>query len=323
MRVGIHAGNLRSGGAITHLTEFLGAAEPQTSRIKKIVVWGGEECLGPLPNRRWLEPRHVRELDRGLGRRAFWEITRLNHEAAHHCDILFVPGGTYLGKYRPFVAMSRNLLPFSPQELKSYGGSWRMAKYWLLAKTQVRTFQRASGIIFLSKYPRQVVLGRAGPVLGSIRNIPHGVAERFRKHPRSQKCLDSCTPERPFVLLYVSSLQRYKHHARVIEAVHYLRQEHGWPLKLLVVGHMTDERSRRDFEVAIARFDPRHEFVDYLGKVPFGELHEVYHQADAFVFASTCENLSNALIEAMAAGLPIACSSSQPMPEILDQLVGT
>src|SRR5262249_3464597 len=34
-------------------------------------------------------------------------------------------------------------------------------------------------------------------------------------------------------------------------------------------------------------------------------------------FASSCENMPNILLEAMSAGLPIACSKLGPMPEVL------
>jgi glycosyltransferase involved in cell wall biosynthesis len=57
--------------------------------------------------------------------------------------------------------------------------------------------------------------------------------------------------------------------------------------------------------------------VTFLGPVTHRELPALYANADAFVFASTCENMPNILIEAMAAGLPIACSKSAPMPDIL------
>ena len=42
-----------------------------------------------------------------------------------------------------------------------------------------------------------------------------------------------------------------------------------------------------------------------------------HRRAEVFVYASSCENLPNILIEAMAAGLPIASSSRGPMPEVL------
>ena len=38
---------------------------------------------------------------------------------------------------------------------------------------------------------------------------------------------------------------------------------------------------------------------------------------DAVIFASSCENMPNILIESMASGLPIACSDKHPMPEFL------
>jgi glycosyltransferase involved in cell wall biosynthesis len=59
--------------------------------------------------------------------------------------------------------------------------------------------------------------------------------------------------------------------------------------------------------------------VRYHGAVAFDELHTHYQHADAFVFASSCENMPNILLEAMAAGLPIACSDRGPMPEVLGE----
>ena len=38
---------------------------------------------------------------------------------------------------------------------------------------------------------------------------------------------------------------------------------------------------------------------------------------DRCIFASSCENMPNVLLEGMASGLPIACSDRGPMPEVL------
>ena len=40
-------------------------------------------------------------------------------------------------------------------------------------------------------------------------------------------------------------------------------------------------------------------------------------EADLFVFASSCETFGIALLEAMAVGIPIACSSRSSLPETL------
>ena len=58
-------------------------------------------------------------------------------------------------------------------------------------------------------------------------------------------------------------------------------------------------------------------FIRYLGSSPHDELPALYASADACVFASSCENLPNILLEGMASGLPIACSDRGPMPELL------
>jgi glycosyltransferase involved in cell wall biosynthesis len=54
-----------------------------------------------------------------------------------------------------------------------------------------------------------------------------------------------------------------------------------------------------------------------LGFVKHDDLPALLAGANLFVFASSCENMPNTLIEAMAIGLPIACSNRGPMPEVL------
>jgi glycosyltransferase involved in cell wall biosynthesis len=65
------------------------------------------------------------------------------------------------------------------------------------------------------------------------------------------------------------------------------------------------------------RVDPRGECVAQSGFVEHDRVPELLAAADLCVFASSCENMPNTLLEAMAAGLPIASSDRGPMPEIL------
>jgi glycosyltransferase involved in cell wall biosynthesis len=67
----------------------------------------------------------------------------------------------------------------------------------------------------------------------------------------------------------------------------------------------------------IRALDPHEEFLSYRGAASYENLPGVYQDADAVVFASTCENMPNTLVEAMASGSAIACSSRSVMPEIL------
>ncbi len=67
----------------------------------------------------------------------------------------------------------------------------------------------------------------------------------------------------------------------------------------------------------LQRVDPEQAFIRYWGAVDYRELDDRYADAELCVFASSCENMPNILIEGMASALPIACSDRGPMPEVL------
>ena len=116
-------------------------------------------------------------------------------------------------------------------------------------------------------------------------------------------------------LLYVSSIDQYKHQWHLIEAVSFLRKQ-NIPVKLDLVGPAFPPALMR-LNAAITKFDPENTWVRYHGAVPYEELNNLYAQADLGVFASSCENMPIILLEKMASGLPIACSNRGPMPEVL------
>jgi glycosyltransferase involved in cell wall biosynthesis len=110
-------------------------------------------------------------------------------------------------------------------------------------------------------------------------------------------------------------LMPYKHQLEVAMAVTDLRSQ-GLPIELCFIG-ASSGRYGLEVKRMIKSLDPHGAFLKWSANQPFEALHKIYGVADAFVFASSCENLPNILIEAMAAGLPIACSNRGPMPEVL------
>jgi len=314
MRLCIDASNIRAGGGITHLSEMLRAAQPDKYGMREIVVWSGKYTLARLPKRPWLRLLHEPLLDGPLVKRLYWQAVKLS-QLAENYDLLFVPGGTYLGTFTPFVAVSQNLFPFEPQERRRFGLSWSRLRLTLLEKLQAVTFQRAAGAIFLTETARQVVEQRIGHLPDKIAIVPHGVSDHFRLEPRVQRPLSVYSLNRPFRWLYVSIVDLYKHQWHVAEAVAKLRLK-GIPIALDLVGP-SRSRGLRRLRKVMRHIDPAGRYICYHGLVPYSELASFYHQADGFVFASSCENMPNILLEAMAAGLPIACSNRGPMPEIL------
>ncbi len=314
MRLGIDASNLRAGGGVTHLAQLLSAARPQEHGFTHVTVWAGKQTLAYLPERAWLETAHHPQLDAALPARLYWQHVRLSEIAARSCDLLFVPGGNFRGRLRPFVTMCRTLLPFEDVERRRFGISIQRLRLEMLLRGQTATFRDANGIIFLTDYARAAVRVKVGELRPPTVTIPHGVEDRFRIPPRPQKPIASYTAAESFRLLYVSTVDVYKHQWHVAEAVATLRAR--YPVTLDLVGSAYPPALER-LRTTMARLDPEGAWLRYRGTVPYERLHEEYAQADAFVFASSCENLPNILLEAMAAGLPIASSERGPMREVL------
>jgi len=315
----IDASNIRDGGGITHLSRLLGSANPGEYGIGRVFIWGRAATLAELPDRPWLSKVHVPLLERSLPLRVFWQQLLLPGEVTKAgCVALFSPGGTIPAMCPvPVVMLSQNLLPFSPEALKSYSLFSRVRlKMALLKQAQAASARNCDGIIFLSDYARSTVFSAANaPRTLKTAVIPHGIEERFFYAPRPQSRPENFTSERPARLLYVSAIDGYKHQIEVAAAVAALRRKGlsvamdfvGFP-RSAYLGAFIDE---------LKRLDPDGKFLRWRGEVPFSSLHEVYRGADIFIFASSCENLPNILIEAMASGLPIACSDREPMPAVL------
>lgn len=316
MILGIDAFNISTGGGVTHLAELLGAADPVAHGFHRVIIWSSTRTLEKISDRDWLIKVSDPLLDQGLLTRVFWNRfrqRRLGNQA--NCDVMFLPGGSDESGFWPIITMSQNLLPFEWRELKRYGLSSYAVKLLFLRWAQCRTFRKADGVIFLTKYARNVVKEVTGELQGECPIIPHGINRRFMRSPREQRPCADFTESRPCRVLYVSIVDVYKHQWHVAEAVAKLREE-GIPIALELVGPPAKgiDRLRR----AMRQLDSSGTFITYRGAIPYNELDAVYAEADICVFASSCENMPNILLEGMAAGLPMACSQAGPMPEVLN-----
>jgi len=320
MHLAIDASNIRQGGGVTHLSQLLSAAEPVEAGINRVTVWACSATLAQLPAKPWLMKFSPEWTEAGLFRRLLGQQLLLGQEMARRgCDALFSPGGTVPFRVRvPVVTMSQNMLPFEPQEALRFGRwSWMRLKMWLLRQSQWRSFKKADGLIFLTQYARESL----SPWLGKSKRmqalIPHGIESRFGAHPKPQRSAQEYSVTFPFTFLYVSVLMPYKHQIEVANAASQMRRD-GYPVRVRFVGADWGDYGQR-FRETLRQLDPSEEFLIWPGSMPFTALHSEYQAADGFIFASSCENLPNILIEAMAAGLPIACSRRGPMPEVLGE----
>jgi glycosyltransferase involved in cell wall biosynthesis len=316
VKIGIDLSNICVGGGVTHIIEILRELKPEAYGIEQVVAWAGKNMLELLPVRPWLKIIHEPMLDISLPARIYWQIVRLHQLAQESaCDVLFLPGAGIGSRFKPYVTMSQNLLPFYPEERCRYGVSWMYIRLHLLKFSQARSFRMADGAIFLSEYARSMVVKKPNDLNGISAIIPHGVNKSFFQVPKIQKSKNDYSKSKPFCFLYISTVDVYKHQWKVAEAISMLRQE-GYPVALDFVGPAYKQEFNR-MKRTLDRIDPAENFINYHGAATYEKIVNYYHQADAFVFASSCETFGQILLEAMASGLPIACSNRKPMTELL------
>lgn len=140
--------------------------------------------------------------------------------------------------------------------------------------------------------------------------IPRGVPlTQFDQEPPSRE--DLGLPEGIPVLLNVGRQTAQKGHARLIDAFKEFR--HHRPAHLVILGRTGDGTPALSH--AIERSGVEHSIT----VIPYTESVAAYYKrADLFVFTSLMEGLGTAVIEAMAAGLPVLAFDIPPVHEVTD-----
>lgn len=317
MILGIDASTPGSGGGKRHLVELIEHFNIDEHKFTKIRIWGVGTLLDILPDKPWLEKRTHPFLNKGFLYRSFWQLFLRDKSFKNEIDVLFCPFGTYIGGFKPYVPMCRNMMVFDDTIKKYFGFSIIGLKLKLLFKTQSKSFSQSSGMIFLSKYAKESVLRQVHFRHDNISIIHHGVSDAFRMEPKPQKDIHTYALSNPFKLLYVSTIWSYKYPANVVKAVSILRQK-GYPVSLDLVGNLEEKKTGIELYKLISEVDPSNDFIQWHQKIGLSEVAESYANADLFIYASSCENMPNILLEAMSSALPIACSDFEPMPEFLE-----
>lgn len=307
MKISVDATNIKAGGGLTHLSNIV----ESYSGADNISIIGGE-WIKKIDAKDTIVLDIYKDAFSSIYKQEFFKRYKL-HTLLENSDISFIPGGTFFSKKVKYVSMSQNMLVFENEERNRFPWTKRL-RYLLLEKLQVKSFRNAAGVIYISKYAKKYIEDKY-PDLKEKKStvIYHGISENFRQLPKKQKPIASYDDNNPFEITYISIINFYKHQWNVIDAIKKLKSE-GYAIKLNLIGDINTAVKER-FEKSLIGTEG---YVTYLGKVPYEKIQYSYKSSDMFVFASTCENMPNILVEAMTAGLPIVCSNYGPMPEILN-----
>jgi glycosyltransferase involved in cell wall biosynthesis len=135
-----------------------------------------------------------------------------------------------------------------------------------------------------------------------MRVVPLGVDSKFFEIVRR--------PE-PF-LLSVSTLHPHKNLDRLLRVFSQFRRDRP-EFRLVIAGLRgfdTDHLQELRQDLGLA------ESVEFTGWIPREELYDLYARAFAFVYPSTFEGFGLPVLEALAAGVPAACSRIKPLASI-------
>jgi glycosyltransferase involved in cell wall biosynthesis len=298
-RIGINALYLIPGGVggtEIYLRQLL-AALASIDRDNEYFIFTnletGQDLVPAQANFHW-KPQSVRARFRPA--RILWEQTILPVEAARHrLDVLLNPGFT-----APVLAPCASVTVFHDLQHKRHPEHFRWfdLPFWKLLLWA--SAHRSRRLIAVSEATRLDLIRvyRLPPERISV--IHHGVDRDFF-------ALDRTHTER-FVLC-VSTLHPHKNLDRLIRA--YSRGKHPWRLVITGMrGFFADALDALIAELGVQ------DSVRLTGWISRDELLQLYAGAHAFVYPSTFEGFGMPILEAMAAGIPLACSDIPPLREV-------
>ena len=309
----IDASRNRSGGAIAHIKGILICSNPSKYNINIIHLWSYKELLDDIPDFPWLKKHSHPFIEKSIFYQIFWQKYIFKNAFDNlKCDILLnLDAGTF-SKIKPCVTMSRDMLSYEKGISSRYGISIERLRIFLLKYIQNISLSEANGVIFLTKYAADVIQNYCGQIK-TYSIISHGLSDNFK----IKKIIDNWPKSSLKVIecVYVSNIDFYKNQITVLKAFKKLI-EYGFNIKITFVGNF-NKRAKVHFLKEKSKIDPHDKFSKVLGFIKHKNLHKILQKSHLFIFASSCENMPNTLVEGMASGLPIACSSAGPMPEVL------
>jgi len=284
MKLALVIGSLERGGSERQIVEFVRAAHPDHAQCV-VVCLGDEGALaGEVravgANVLALGARHLYEP------RVLWRLARALRDERPDVVYAFLFWGYSVSLPLAALAVPRARRIQGRRSLPDVD-----VPRWSIFRGLRRIADRCSHGVIVNSLAVGSAVARHEPVLsGRLWVVPNGVksvAQRTR--PTGTRLTIVC----------VANLIAYKGHATLLGALRQLRP-HGWSLLLVGEG---PERGSIERMIAAANLQER---VYILGRRL--DVHDILDAADLVVLPSYSEGMPNAVLEAMAHGVPVVAS---------------
>lgn len=183
----------------------------------------------------------------------------------------------------------------------------RYARVYQVAGPVIKACWRKAEVV-IGKCQQEIDMILANETKVQLKTIYNGIdTAKFQPSYTERKA------EEPLKLLCVARLIQRKGQHMLIQAAQKLKANNV-PIHIKLVGNGDEEAAYRQ----LAKELDVESQIEFAGYIPREEMPAVYDWADAFCLPSYNEGMSNAVLEAMAAGLPVIVTPTGGTDELVD-----
>jgi glycosyltransferase involved in cell wall biosynthesis len=258
----------------------------------------------------------------------FWRLLVLPYQIwTWQPDVVFSNAGfapAWMPRRARLVLALHNSMPLRAELIAAEHSPLHRWRLQLLRRLIARSVRRANAAIVFSQDTKERLKECFGPLAYQPTVIYHGIDWQMRNGERERPALTNASfpgssgrsrsPFRKPYLLYVSQFHRYKNLGVLLEAFARIQKQHP-QLTLVLIGEAADAQYWQEVQAQIDELQLR-DCVHHLPELSRAELLAIYRGALAFVHPSLAETCSFPLLEALAAGTPVAAARMSALPEI-------
>jgi glycosyltransferase involved in cell wall biosynthesis len=241
-----------------------------------------------------------------------WPLGRLCHSRRY--DVLFLPAANRrLPLHVPLPTVG-TVHDFSSLHVE---GKYDPARMFYIKRVLPFLIRRLSQVLTVSESSKRDIVQYARVPERRV-TVTYLAAEQGIYAPgdraESRNRIIARYPVRGPYILYISRLEHPgKNHVRLIRAFEQMKTRTGLPHQLVLAG--SKWAGSEPIHTAAAE-SPFTRDIIFPGFVKEEDLGHLYRGADLFVFPSQYEGFGLPVLEAMACGVPVACSNVSSMPEV-------
>src|SRR2546426_862747 len=215
------------------------------------------------------------------------------------------------------------VLTFFDMQQEFYPANFSIAERVRRRLTYRPSAQKAVMIISPSIFTTGTLVQRYYISIKKIRQIPVGIASRYRPEPDPQVVAsvrkNYRLPEE--FIVYPANTWSHKNHRRLLMALALLYTNHGLRINLVCTGaRLNNQKPLAQMSRSVGL--PEHQLFD-IGFVRLEDMPAIYSAAKMMVFPSMFEGFGIPVLEAMACGCPVVCANATSLPEIGGDAVQT